>query len=181
VAADRASGLPRWGGEGGERGFWRRFVGAVYRRLGGGELPGPLLDELIAHFHEQRHWAVYPDVVDTLRALRDRGLSLLVVSNWDSTLPSLLSRLGLAPFFDHVVVSALVGVSKPDRGIFDVAREAAGLSPDETLHVGDSPTDDYEGARQAGLSALLLDRAGVLPERADTIRSLAELASRLPA
>lgn len=179
VAARQAAGEERWGGADGERGFWRRFVEKAYHRLGGGEFPEPLLDELIAHFRQEQHWVVYPEVRDVLARLRDLGLSLHVVSNWDSSLPGLLDRLGLTPAFDNVVVSALVGVSKPEKGIFDVALGLAGVGPEEGLHVGDSPTDDYEGARRAGLAALLLDRAGYAPESMETIRSLSELVDRL--
>lgn len=114
-----------------------------------------------------------------LVALRSRGMKLLVVSNWDSSLPSLLDRLDLTRRFDAVVVSALVGASKPAREIFETALEAAGVAAHEALHVGDSPSEDYEGARNAGLPALLLDRAGVAGGGFETIRSLQEILPRL--
>lgn len=114
-----------------------------------------------------------------LEDLRGMGLKLLVVSNWDSTLPALLTRLGLTPYFDAVVVSALVGASKPAREIFDTALAAAGVEASEALHVGDSPSEDYEGARRAGLPTLLLDRAGIAPDGFHTIRSLQEILPRV--
>src|ERR1019366_6685940 len=43
VHAAHDRGEERWGGPGGEAGFWRRFVAAVYARVGGGEMPDPLL------------------------------------------------------------------------------------------------------------------------------------------
>lgn len=177
VDAARERGEARWGGVGGEAGFWRRFVGAVYGRLGGGEMPEPLLAGLIAHFREELHWTLYPEVPAVLAALRAMGLKLVVVSNWDSSLPSLLSRLGLGDAFDDVIASAAVGVSKPDRGIFDEALRRADVAPGAALHVGDSPVDDYRGARDAGLHALLVDRAGRAPEGFETIGSLSEIPS----
>jgi putative hydrolase of the HAD superfamily len=179
VAAARERGEERWGGAGGEAGFWRRFVGTVFARVGGGALPEPLLAELVAHFREEGHWALDPDALPVLASLRAAGLRLAIVSNWDSSLPPLLERLGLAAAVDTIVVSALVGVSKPARGIFDEAVRRAGVAHAEVLHVGDSLTDDYHGARDAGLSALLLDRRGRARPEVETIGSLAELPARL--
>lgn len=179
VDAARARGEERWKGAGGEAGFWRRFVGAVFARVGGGEMPEPLLAHLVAHFREELHWTLYPEVPEVLAALRARQVRLVVVSNWDSSLPSLLERLGIRDSFDDVVVSAVVGVSKPDRGIFDEAIRRAGVAPGAALHVGDSLTDDYHGARGAGLRALLVDRGGRRPPNVESIASLAELPGRL--
>ncbi|HQQ77383.1 MAG TPA: HAD-IA family hydrolase [Thermoanaerobaculia bacterium] len=175
----RERGEERWGGAGGEAGFWRRFVGTVFTRVGGGAMPEPLLGELVAHFGAERHWAVYPETRGVLAALRAAGLRLVIVSNWDSTLPSLLERLGLAAAVDDVVVSALLGVSKPARGIFDEAVRRAGVTHAEALHVGDSLTDDYHGARDAGLSSLLLDRRGRAREGVEAISSLDEVPRRV--
>ena len=179
VDVARARGEARWKGPGGEAGFWRRFVGAVFARLGGGEMPEPLLAHLIAHFREELHWTLYPEVPEVLAALRAKGVKLVVVSNWDSSLPSLLERLGIRDSFDEVIVSAVVGVSKPDRGIFDEALRRAGVEAGAALHVGDSLTDDYHGARAAGLRALLVDRGGRRPPEVESIASLAELPARV--
>lgn len=151
----------------------------VLARVGGGELPEGLLDELVAHFARPESWSLYPEVLEVLEALRVRGMKLLVVSNWDSSLPGLLDRLDLTRRFDAVVVSALVGASKPAREIFETALAAAGVAAHEALHVGDSPSEDYEGARAAGVPALLLDRSGVAGEGFETIRSLQEILPRL--
>jgi putative hydrolase of the HAD superfamily len=179
VAARQARGEERWGHGGGERGFWRSFVQEVFRRVGGGDLPEGLLDELVLHFHRKENWSLFPEVVEVLEALRGEGLKLVVVSNWDSTLPSLLDRLDLTRHFDGVVVSALVGFSKPAREIFDTALALAGVAASEALHVGDSPSEDYEGARSAGLPAVLLDRAGLGHDGFDCIRSLQEILPRV--
>jgi putative hydrolase of the HAD superfamily len=179
VDARRERGEERWGGADGEAGFWRRFVEEVFGRSGGKGLPEPLLNGLIAHFREDKHWRVYPETREVLSALRGAGVTLLVVSNWDSTLPRLLERLELLPFFDRVVVSAVVGSSKPSRAIFDEAVRLAGVPHADALHVGDSLVDDYHGARAAGLHALLVDRSGRAPEGSEAIRSLSELPPRV--
>jgi putative hydrolase of the HAD superfamily len=91
-----------------------------------------------------------PGAPETVRMLRERGLRLAVVANWDSALPEHLDRLGLARHFDTIVTSAEAGVPKPDPAIFRLALERLGAEPARALHVGDEPVDE-EGARSTGM------------------------------
>ncbi|MEA2405813.1 MAG: hypothetical protein QOE08_2460 [Thermoleophilaceae bacterium] len=116
----------------------------------------------------------FDDAAPTLRELRERGLRLVVASNWDCSLPEVLERAGLAPLVDAVVSSASAGATKPDARLFHAALAAAGCGPDRALHVGDSREKDLEGARAAGLRAVLLDRDGSEDAR-DAIPSLRDL------
>lgn len=102
----------------------------------------------------------FPDAEPALAELRERGLRLVVVSNWDCGLAEVLERIGLLALVDAVVVSAVVGAPKPDRRLFAAALAAAGCAASEAVHVGDSIDHDLAGARAAGIRALLLDRAG---------------------
>jgi HAD superfamily hydrolase (TIGR01509 family) len=92
-----------------------------------------------------------------LKALRDAGLRLVVVSNSDGTAEETLIRQGLRPYFHAVLDSHHVGYEKPDPHIFERAIEFAGAAPERTLHVSDLYDVDVIGARQAGLHALLID------------------------
>jgi putative hydrolase of the HAD superfamily len=114
------------------------------------------VDELV----EAIRFFAYPDAVPALSGLRDRGLTLVAVSNWDCSLPRVLERCGLDGLLDGTVTSAESGSRKPDPGIFDAALELAGCEPDEALHVGDTAEEDVAGARAAGIRPLLLDRDG---------------------
>jgi putative hydrolase of the HAD superfamily len=102
----------------------------------------------------------YDDAPAALRELRARGLRLVVVSNWDCSLPAVLERVGLRELVDDVVVSAVVGAPKPDAAMFRAALDAAGCEASAAVHVGDSPMADVEGARAAGIRPLLLARGG---------------------
>jgi len=102
----------------------------------------------------------YPDAPPALAELRALGLRLVCVSNWDVSLPSVLDRCGLADGLDAVVTSAATGVRKPDPAIFTAALDAAECEPGEALHVGDTEDEDLEGARAAGIRALLIRRDG---------------------
>ena len=116
----------------------------------------------------------YPDAAPALAGLRDRGLALVCVSNWDVSLREVLERTGLAVALDGVVSSAETGASKPDPAIFRAALEVAGCGPQEAIHVGDTEAEDVAGARAAGIPALLLDRGG-----SGDVASLAQIEDHL--
>jgi putative hydrolase of the HAD superfamily len=163
----------------GEPEFWRDLLGRVRRMLDGGSLSGEAFARLAQHFRDPDVWAVYPDVVPTLEALAGRGMPLAVVSNWDSYLPRLLELRGLSGYFRTVSVSAIEETGKPDAEIFRRTCARMSVAQAQALHVGDSLRDDFEGARAAGLHALLLDRRDQHGDVAERIRSLAELPERI--
>jgi putative hydrolase of the HAD superfamily len=119
----------------------------------------------------------FPDVAPALRRLRERGLRLVVASNWDCSLPDWLSGAGLRELVDGAASSAVVGHAKPAPAVFEEALRLAGAAPEEALHVGDSLENDVQGARAAGVRAVLLVRDGEPPADVPAIRSLAELPS----
>jgi putative hydrolase of the HAD superfamily len=109
----------------------------------------------------QRLWSwVMPGVETALEALRAQELQLVVVSNSDGSVEQGLTDLGLLPYLDAVIDSHVVGFEKPDPRIFEHALDVAGADPEQTLHVGDIYAADVEGARAAGIHALLLDPYG---------------------
>lgn len=109
-------------------------------------------------FWTEGNWRRFPDVVDALRALRARGIRLGVLSNAPTNLPSFLDSLEITPHLDFVVVSASEGFRKPDRRIFSVAIERAGVAPHEALHVGDMYLEDIVGGTAAGVPTMLIER-----------------------
>jgi putative hydrolase of the HAD superfamily len=117
----------------------------------------------------------YPDVVPGLDALRAAGHRVVVVSNWDCSLPDWLGPAGLLERVDAVVSSGEVGVAKPAPGIFRRALQLAGARPGDAVHVGDSLDNDVAGARGVGLRAILVRRDGAVPDGVEAVRSLTEL------
>jgi len=179
VQVRESGAADRYGGVRGEPEFWRAFLNRVRGELDGGVVSESAFGRLASHFRNPSSWAVYPDVGPTLRRLEQAGLRLAVVSNWDSHLPALLSALELAPRFEAVLVSAIEETGKPDPEIFRRACRRLAVASVEALHVGDSLREDYEGARAAGLAALLLDREGRHGSLPDRIETLTEVAARL--
>lgn len=101
---------------------------------------------------------LYDDVIPTLDALREKGIRMAIISNWDVSLHRVVEMLGLSPYFELVIASLEEGVEKPEPEIFKLALRKLSASPDVSLHVGDQPVDDLQGARQVGMRGLLIDR-----------------------
>jgi putative hydrolase of the HAD superfamily len=138
--------------------------------------------------HAKAVWAIlgprslmgFPEVHATLHTLSSHGLRLAVLSNWQAGLSHFCEDLGFLPYFDHVVSSAELGYEKPDVRTFHETSARLGVPPEQIVHVGDSFTDDYDGARAAGFQAILLDRNGSATGAATrVIRSLREVPALL--
>ena len=108
---------------------------------------------------------VLDDSVVALRALHERGVPIGVVSNATGQIESVLARTAVCQVGDGpgvpvrvVIDSHVVGVAKPDAGIFDHGlRALPGIDRSRVAYVGDSVTMDVHGARNAGLFPILLD------------------------
>ena len=177
-----ASGVDRYGmNDGGESAYWLRFVEETLARTPGAPrdpaFAARALTPLREAFRDPASWRVFDDVVPVLSALRRDGARLAIVSNWDSGLPALLDKLGLAPWFGAIVVSHLEGMEKPRPELFLRAVARLGGEPAEALHVGDVPELDEAGARAAGIASVIVDRRARL---AGTRTTLAHL-SKVPA
>lgn len=158
--------------KGGEWAWWGEFLRRVLGALGHPAPWAAVLAELFEAFSQPSLWHSFPEVGEVLAVLRRRGLKLAAVSNWDSRLPSLLERLGLAGYFDAVLVSAIEGVEKPAPEMFRRAAERLGVVAEACVFAGDSPLDDYRGAESAGMTPVLVDRHGVF---GNGYRSVADL------
>jgi putative hydrolase of the HAD superfamily len=160
---------------------WRDYHSVMLRELGLDE-QRKLLDLVLESQFAADAWEPYPDVIPMLETLRSssgggRGaLQIGIVSDWGSNLEGIVQRLGLDAYLDFVLASGAVGVAKPNPAFFSLAISRAEVSPDEALMVGDSLRADVEGARSAGMDAILIDRDGeTKAEGVPIIRSLTEL------
>jgi len=121
---------------------------------------------------------LFPDVIDTLRWLRQRGYRLGSVTNRGYGGPRFqaeLRDLGLAELFEVVAVSCDQGYMKPHPRIFQHALEAMSLSPQETAMVGDNLRADIGGAKTLGMTAIW--RRPPLDEPVETATDKPEIGS----
>lgn len=118
-----------------------------------GEHPATL-DAAMAVFDAERNRvALYDDVRPALQRI-GRRFAIGAVTNG----PADLAAIGIAPHFGAVVAAHAHGCGKPDASIFLACCDALGVSPAETVHVGDDPLLDVRGAQEAGLRAVWIDR-----------------------
>ncbi|KAF7296127.1 Haloacid dehalogenase-like hydrolase domain-containing 3 [Mycena kentingensis (nom. inval.)] len=119
------------------------------------------------------------DVLHTLH--HELGLRTTVVSNADARMFSVLEDLGFPTTLAPVILSEVAGVEKPSREIFRLmlervnAEAGESIQPNECLHVGDELECDYEGARNAGMDALLLHRPDEQTSVGEGVRNMKDL------
>ena len=122
----------------------RRCVAIILDELRSELAPEAFVDGFVAAIR----FELLPGARVALDALRRRGLTVAVVSNWDFALPRLLEGLGLDGV--PVVTSAEVGAAKPNPAVLAHTLELLAVRPERALHIGDSDSDE-QGARAAGM------------------------------
>ncbi len=154
-----------WGDEHAIEAIWQGYFSTLLAPC----LPRATEQEIEACAHDVRlifdqasSYALYPDVLPVLRALKSRGLTMGVISDWGIGLGLILRHHDLVQYFDFAVVSAMQRSAKPDPSLFQTALRRANAIADYTLHVGDSYPLDVLGARAAGITPVLLDRRHAL-------------------
>ncbi|MFD0270806.1 HAD family hydrolase [Streptomyces sp. NPDC127106] len=142
----------------------------------GDEAADAWFDRYVEHY--KAAWTVFPDVVPALDALAGRYRHGVLSNSSSANQDPKLRTLGLRERFEVLVCAAELGVSKPEEAAFRAACGALGLPPADVAYVGDQPEIDARGARDAGLTAVWLDRPGDRgpgPAGVHRIEGLAEL------
>lgn len=131
-------------------------------------------------------WQLYPEALTTLDALKRRGYTIGIISDWGSSLAHrIMGPLGVADHCDFILASAAVGLSKPSAPLFNLALGRAAVKPEQAIMIGDNYLSDVLGARGAGIEGVLIDRwhnfnkPGVAPPDCLMINGLDELLSIL--
>jgi len=160
-------GMGAYDSDANARSFWANYYAQALLDAGV-DLPR---EELISagealsdwHQHPDR-WEPYPEVLEALERVRERGLGQGVISDWGTDLVPILHAHDVTKYLDFVVASAAVGTAKPHPDIFRYALARADLRPEDVVYVGDSYISDVLGARNAGIDGILIDREGRAPE-----------------
>ncbi|CAM4426541.1 HAD family hydrolase [Deinococcus marmoris] len=128
-----------------------------------------LLDDFSAHFMAAP--VPMPHAHAVLAQLRERGLRIGVVTNgWPEVQTACLEGCGLMALVDDVVISKVVGLSKPDPAIYRLALQRLGVTAANTLFVGDSPRNDIIGPQAVGLRTAFLPTGHALSgEKPDAV------------
>ena len=126
--------------------------------------------KLVLQQFEGVTFTLFDDVLPTLKVLKEQSLILGLLTNLTQDIAPIYHKLGLESYLDFVVSSGDVGADKPNPPIFLVALQRAGVEASETVHVGDQYRLDVVGAREVGISPILIDRYDLYPDVTDCPR-----------
>ncbi len=160
-----------------EREVWLAYCRQVLAAL---RLPtGPGLVRRLAEAADYLNYLeIFPDTVPALESWRRQGLKLGIISNATPSFREAIDRVGLTPYFDTVIISAEVGLAKPDPAIFRLGLARLNLEAGETFFIDDL-SKNVQAARDVGLHGLLIVRSAEvdLPEGLPVVRRLTDLAA----
>jgi putative hydrolase of the HAD superfamily len=142
-----------------------RESGALRDYLLGIGAPEELVDELVALRRDSTRslLAPRPGAVETLAELRARGYGVGLITVCSEDVPDVWAETPFAELFDATVFSCLVGLRKPDPGIYQLACDELAVGPKEAVFVGDGANDELAGAQRVGMQAVLVHRPGEEP------------------
>jgi len=133
---------------------------------------------LLSQFGTRRHWVAFHDAAPALSAVGAR-VAVHALANWDRHLDDVLARAGLRHLIGDAANSEQLGAEKPERACFDAFLERNALDAAQVVYVGNEYLADVVGAREAGLTPILVDRGNRLPY-ADCLRVQSLLDLTLP-
>ncbi len=147
-------------------------------------LHNPELAAAIAHVYETiRTDRIHPveGAIDTLKALRERQIRMVLVTNGDAPgQRRKIERFHLPALFDAILIEGECGVGKPDARIYHRALDALKMPPEDVWMVGDNLEWEVRGPQKLGIRGVWVNHRGIdLPPDGPVpykiIRSLREL------
>ena len=121
-------------------------------------VPDGIVDKALAAMYavSEKCWHPMPGVHETLSHLAADGYRLGLVSNAadEGNVHRLIDRADIRGYFDPILVSAALGIRKPNPRIFELVLEQWGLARSQAVVVGDTLGADILGARNAGMRSI---------------------------
>jgi putative hydrolase of the HAD superfamily len=136
------------------------YTAHIIRAMGGS---GGAIEACAAEMYREwalcQHFLLYDDVPASLEALADNDILIGLISNSHRSLESFQEHFELDGLIDVAVSSSQHGFMKPHPSIFEAALTLAGVSAGDSMMVGDSLTQDINGARRVGMRGVLVRRS----------------------
>lgn len=158
----------------------RRF-GDTFEELGADREAFPVAFEAEYLRICPRKTHLFPHALDVLDYLKGKYSLHLISNGFREACTTKIQYSGLAKYFDHIVISEVVGVLKPDRAIFEYTLGQAAVAAQQAVMVGDNFDADVMGALNAGIEAVLFNPTGAEAPKGRhlAITTLADLKSFL--
>jgi putative hydrolase of the HAD superfamily len=136
------------------------YTAHIIRAMGG---RGDAVETCAAEMYQEwalcQHFLLYDDVPASLEALVDNDILIGLISNSHRCLESFQEHFELDGLIDVAVSSSQHGFMKPHPSIFEAALTLAGVAAGDAMMVGDSRTQDIDGARRVGMRGVLVRRS----------------------
>lgn len=101
---------------------------------------------------------LFPNTIETLEELKKQDYRLSIITNGFMEVQyHKISNSGLTPYFDEIICSEEVGISKPSKKVYDYALDKTKAKRNESIMIGDDLKADVLGAEAAGIRAVLFD------------------------
>ena len=125
---------------------------AIYQYCFGDD-PGLSPDAFVKLMHHKiASFTTWSDGAEKLlKCLRNRKHPIALVTNGSQSQRLKIEAINASGYFDAVLISEEVGISKPDPGIFIRAMSQLDSTPDQSVFIGDSLEHDMTGARNVGM------------------------------
>jgi putative hydrolase of the HAD superfamily len=163
------------------REFWTSVYERMLRELRVSDDDG-LAATLYREFTRMENYVLFDDVRPAIVALRQAGLILGVVSNFEAWLEEWFGVHELVETFPVRVISGIEGIEKPDERIFELALQRAGVDATASAYVGDNPEFDVDPPAALGMFPVLVDRQDRFPDHTGArVRDLRDLPAILEA
>ena len=133
----------------------------LLRSIGYNDPDNQLADRMNTYYLDilAQQTRLIPHAVDILEYLNKKGYRLYILSNgFIEVQQRKLQSAGIAHYFDRIVLSDEIGITKPDKRLFDYALEVTDSQPSNTLMIGDNYDADILGAMHAGWGQIYFDR-----------------------
>lgn len=112
-----------------------------------------LLQDYLSEF--KHHCVPFPNLINMLEDLKSWNIRLGMITNGRGQFQmDNIEALGIKKYFDSIAVSEWEGLKKPDPQIFMRTLERLGVSPEESIFVGDHPENDVKAAQNVGMKAI---------------------------
>lgn len=111
-----------------------------------------------------RYVSWFPGVEESIRSLKENHHLGIITNGFKSIQESKKKSMNLEDYFESFIISEAVGISKPQKEIFDLALKEMNISKSKVLMVGDSYSSDYQGAINAGIDFCFVKNNRPLPE-----------------
>lgn len=145
--------------------FWVSVIKACFNKAHGYEPSDQCCRALFYGFAEGEQWRILDNVVAVLNAIKRLHVPLVICSNFDERVRSILSDLELDSYVDDWFISAEMGLAKPDPAIMHAIAKQFGCACDQILHIGNHLREDGQLCAATGAHFLHVDQRQDKPLR----------------